>query len=610
MSSQDAQPIASRSPFARFGTWLICLAGLWLGTVTATAGELSVDLIMDQDPLLVLAGWHYRYPTDVKPLWLQALARPDAETRRLAADTFTLAVSRKLPDLGDAVGPLLAVAQRDTDPVVRRAAARAVVALDGQQTAADLRQLAVRDGLLMAQIVEPALARWNDPAMREVWRGRLAQPTGERGYLALAIQGLGQVRDEESVEALLQLVRGGTVPVEVRTAAAQAAGQIRDQGLQDVAEQLRGQRERLEFLGRLLAVHLLERHSDARSQEILRALARDTEPAVAAAAIHRLWKIDRALALPLAPDALVHADARLRRLGAEILCEQGDVAAVERLGPALNDRNPGVRRLIAARFVELAKENEVLQQAVLAQATAVLAGDQWRGLEQAALVLGTLDHKPASERLVALLPFERGEVRVSVAWALRRLKVPETYERILQHATRVDESIAKEPYGSFTGRQQSQMFQLFGEVRYRPAEMLLRKYVPKSMLDVESRAAACWALGYLYLDNPNNDLVEQFVARLSDTQTPMPELSYVRQMTAVGLGRMRAEQTLPVLRKFAELDGRNSKPGRACGWSIERLTGEKMPPALEREVGVAGWFLEPLAVPPANAPAPAEGSSE
>lgn len=361
-----------------------------------------------------------------------------------------------------------------------------------------------------------------------------------------------------------------------------------------MAEGLCTKKFRLEYLGRLLAASLLVRHSDEGALIILRRLARDVEPTVAAAALERLWEIERSHALPFAGGALSSADAKMRRTGAEILCEQGDVASIRLLGPALDDRNPGVRRLVAARFAALAEKDESLKAAVIEQSVAMLAGKQWRGLEQAALVLGTLDHKPAADRLVDLLPFARGEVRLTAAWALRRLKVAATFPRILAHATEIDKSLLMEQVGSFPGRQQSQIFQLFGEVRYRDAEPLMRKYVPKSLMDVEARAAACWSLGYLYLDDPDNDLVDTFVERLSDVGVPMSEFAYVRQMTGIGLGRMRAERTLPVLRKYAAVDGPYAKEGIACGWSVERMTGEKMPLGVDQEKGGGGWFLEPF----------------
>ena len=40
-----------------------------------------------------------------------------------------------------------------------------------------------------------------------------------------------------------------------------------------------------------------------------------------------------------------------------------------------------------------------LRQVVIDHVTRILEGDEWRGLEQACLVLGSLDHEPAAGRL-------------------------------------------------------------------------------------------------------------------------------------------------------------------------------------------------------------------
>jgi HEAT repeat protein len=329
--------------------------------------------------------------------------------------------------------------------------------------------------------------------------------------------------------------------------------------------------------------------------DLLKKLAADKEPAVAAAAIASLWAAGRQHALPFAAPNIASADANLRRLAAELLCEEGNVDSIAKLGVMLDDRNPSIRRFVAARFVRFANtEDAALRKAVLEQSTAMLGGESWRGLEQAALVLGSLDHEPSAERLVALLPNDRGEVRVASGWALRRLKVAATYPAILAHAVEVEKTIAKEDSGSATTKQLSQIFQLFGEVRYTDAERLMRKFVPKSPLDQRVRGAAVWALGYLYLDNPKSDLPKLFAERLADNASPMPEVDYVRQMSGIGLGRMRAESELGTLRRFVQIDGPNTKVGRGCGWSLERLTGEKMPPGTDRQDGVLGWFLESL----------------
>ena len=559
----------------------------------ASAAELSVDDAMYQDPELNLPKWRLIFSKKFKPLWLQALDRPDAETRRLAADTFTIASGRGMTELEDAADHLQAVLKADRDPVVRRAAARALVALHAKSAAEPLAEAAQQDGLLMAQIAEPALARWGDPTLRDAWLQRLETPDVERGLLMLAIDALGVTRESQAAARLTSFVDDGVAPREVRLAAARALAQIHDTGLTEQAEKLADRASQPEFLDRLLAANLLARHTDEPSVRLLERLATDKEPAVAVAALGRLHTLELRLSLPFAAQAIVSADAGLRRLGAEILVAKADVAAVQNLGPLLNDRNPGVRRFVAQQLAEFGT-NEALRPNVLEQAEKVLAQDEWRGLEQAALVLGRLDHKPAAPRLVELLPHARGEVAISAAWALRKLRVVETLPAMLRHAEVLHDAMPKMNAPTHSGRQCRQLCQAFGEMGYREAEPLLRKFVPKNMaLDIEARAAACWSLGYFYANQPENDLVAPFAERLADVNSTPPELPPVRQMVAIGMGRMKAQSQLPLLKKFAGLDGVSSPPGLASAWAVEQLTGEKPELMLFRDFGITNWFLEP-----------------
>ncbi|HND55491.1 MAG TPA: hypothetical protein PLV92_23920, partial [Pirellulaceae bacterium] len=415
------------------------------------------------------------------------------------------------------------------------------------------------------------------------------------------IKSLGDTRDAEAVEPLRAILLDDAAAPELRVAAAGAIGNILDSKAVVDASDLAGRKLQPAHFGPLLAVKLLVRHRDGDAVKVLDQLAKHAEPAVATEALGRLLAIDLALAEPHVAAASTSADAGLRKLAAQTWVRRGTVEAIRSLGPMLNDRNPTVRRFVAVNFVEFGRKAE-LKGAVIEESTKVLAGDQWRGLEQAALVLGSLDHEPAAPRLIELLPNPRAEVAVTVAWALKKLKIPETLPALLAHAKSVDKAIRGMGAPPHLGPQVSQIFQTFGDQRYRESEELLRTWVPKSMLDPNARAAACWALGYFHVNEPDCDLVPVFVARLSDVSSPLPEMPAVRQLTAVGLGRMRAASQLEVLRRFAKLDGNKLATGIACGWSIEQLTGEKMKVSGPLEFGVGGWFIEPLDDPESPKP--------
>ena len=149
--------------------------------------------------------------------------------------------------------------------------------------------------------------------------------------------------------------------------------------------------------------------------------ATDREAAIAREALLRLREIDLKLSLPAAISAIASLDAGLRQVGVEILVASGDIDAIQHLGPMLDDRNPGVRQYVAAHLVAFANQPD-LRASVIDQAMKSLAGNGWRGVEQAALIAGTLDHKPAAARLLVSLDNPRPEASVASAWALRKLK--------------------------------------------------------------------------------------------------------------------------------------------------------------------------------------------
>jgi hypothetical protein len=147
---------------------------------------------------------------------------------------------------------------------------------------------------------------------------------------------------------------------------------------------------------------------------------------------------------------------------------------------------------------------------------------------------------------------------------------------------------------SMADDQQMQIFQAFGEMKFATAEPLLRQFVPKRMdLAIGARAAAVWALGHIHEGVPNQELTDQFIDRLSDINSMMPEANEVRQMCAVGLGRMKATSALPVLQKFAEFEGAD-RVGQACWWSIEQMSDRKRPEFPPMPHFVLGWFLQPI----------------
>ena len=328
---------------------------------------------------------------------------------------------------------------------------------------------------------------------------------------------------------------------------------------------------------------------------------------MAAPALARLLELDPEHVLPLLDAVLASPDANVRRLGVETLPRPAHARPHPPPGRAAERPAPGRPRPRRQALRELAAQPE-WTDGVVREAVRVLAGSDWRGLEQAALLLGRMDYKPAAGRLMELLRHDRPEVFVTAAWGVRRLAVPARLPAVLAYVEEQYEAMFAA--GPAAGRppaaaeavdeQLSQLAQLLGRARYRPADALFRRLAPRATpagnpAGPEARAAAIWALGLIHEGAAPRDLVGPLVGRLSAVGPPDVESSRVRRMAAVSLGRMKAADALAPLREFRT----QNKPSadvvnNACGWAIEQITGEKFPAPGVLEVTTRNWFLSPL----------------
>lgn len=574
----------------------------------ARAWEPLIDSVMYHQPDPPAARLVTVFPDRLRELWLEALRRPEADSQCRAALTIALAHRRGMKGLEATVPDLVAALERpDGHPDVRLAAARAIIELDARDAAAALFRLVRAGDGDLCRLVEPALARWDYRPARDLWLERLGRPDDPGGGLILAIDGLAAVREERAVPALRSLTLSAATRPPVRLAAARALGAIRTSGGEADARTLIGEAPAGGVVTRLAAAGLLRRHQGEDAVRLLRELAGDAEPAVAAAALARLVEIDPALAVPLLDRALASPGVEVRSLAVTVLARQPGGDHLRRLGDRLADPHPAVRVQARRALHELAGRAEH-REAVIREGERLLAAADWRSQEQAALLLAQLGHRPAAGRLVELLPSRRAEVAVAAAWGLRRLAVAETLPPALEFFR------TPRPVGPDGGvgvpaaavdQQLSQLGQFFGESRYRPADATLRLLIsragggreggPARLAGGEARAAAIWALGLFHEGQPNLQLLKNLEGRLSDVNTPAGnEDERVRWMAAVTLGRMGAKEALPVLRRFSFGKPSTDAVSNACLWAVSRITGEAIPPAGTVEVVAGDWPLSPL----------------
>jgi HEAT repeat protein len=559
------------------------------------AGGIVLDRPMYEDPSITFPTPIDEMPPALKAMWIEALAGPEAELKMRAAETIARLRTRRPYDLTDAAPRLVQVLkERGAALPVRLAVARALIVIESRDSAPELFAQAGRGEVEMRQLVEPALAAWDFEPARAVWLKRLEDANTPHYALLLAARCLGQVRETAATARLRALAESAETALGVRLEAARALGAIESSGLEDLAEKLASDASGGGTLGRLVAASMLRSHRSERATNLLKNLAVDQEPTVAAIALQWLLDQDPALVVPFADRVIRSRDANVRRLGAQSLVAVPSDSAVALLGPLLDDPHPGVRVYVRDSLFQLAQRPE-LDAAVREAGVKELARDAWRGAEQASMLLGALDHEPAADRLVVLLEHPRPEVTIAAAWALRRLAVPATLAPMLAVAERRTARLKANQSGPGHDEQISQIFQAFGQMTYRPAEPLLRDYVPKNFsLGFESRPAAIWALGHLHVGTPDASLVAALQGRLKDTASLPPEIEPVRRMSAVTLGRMKAEEALPALRQYHAPKGAFESVGAACNWAITQITGETFPEPPVEHRSESGWFLEPI----------------
>jgi HEAT repeat protein len=567
----------------------------------------AIDRVMYQSPELPLARRVSVFDARLKPLWLEALARPEADAQCQAALAIATARGEGMLGLETTVAPLVAMlARADLHPEVRLAVARALIALDARSEAAALWRQAQQGDSDLRALVEPALARWDYRPARQVWLERLRQQAPARGSLVLAIQGLAAVVEEQAVPRLRDLVLSRTLAAPIRLEAARALGVLRRAVSEADARALAAVRGPQGLVSRLAAAALLRRHQGEAAVQLLQGLARDAEPAVATTALARLMELDPKLVEPALPQLLASPDAGVRSYAVAVMAQLPSTAYVRLLGDRLVDAHPEVR-VKARKALHALAAQPAYRDRVLAQGQRHLAGSDWRGQEQAVVLLTQLEQKATAGRLVELLASERPEVFVAAAWGLRKLAVADTLPAVSRHVQRrYEQLVARGGVGvpelvRPVDEQLAQLIQFLGQSRYQPADQVLQAILPRMLgpnqlnpAGFETRAATAWALGLIHEDKSVPELVRALEGRLTHVSGRAPEDLRVRRMSAIALGRMKAQATLGSLRRFFN-DGQPylDVVSSACGWAIHRLTGEKLPPMGTVAVSVEHWFLRP-----------------
>lgn len=559
----------------------------WLEDSTGLDWPLCHEPQFDTPPAI------YSFDQRILELWLQALQRPDVETRRQAVTALGEAGHYGFVEIAKQTGPqMLALLQ---DPQLHRqllvACTQALARMDYRPAAERFTTFAAGHDGEIIDLVDPALAAWKHQPAYDIWLKRLRNPDAPRTTVLSALAQLTAVGQAAVIPTLREFVLDAARDEVFRLVAARDLVILAPDAKTHEADARRVYASTA-LPERLLAATLLLHASGDGVQELLLKMAQDQEPAVIAVALQRLTEIDPALVAPLNVKLAANADTNVRRLLVDTLEGQQTPAGVELLARLLDDINIPVRTAARNALIRLDRQAR-LQPTVRSAGTAQLAPDHWRSLEQAADVLGVVHETSVAPRLLELQRFERPEVRIAAAVALRRLNLPETLEPMRLRAVELTELWVKEPLRRHQENwdvELGQLVQTMGLRRYAPSEPLLIIMIPKGSFGGQARAAGIWALGKVHQGPPINEMAEDLLSRMNDNDIIRPEDPDVRIACPVALGHMKAKDQIDALR------GGRTQPAvqRGCDWAISEITGEPLPVIPTPELSLRDWFLTPL----------------
>jgi hypothetical protein len=608
-----------RISFASFAPWreiVLCVALMLLATSAARAADLpstqpasaAIDDPMWLDPLLPAVPRVTDFDPRDKTLWLEALARPEADMRRQAADTFALAASQGMSDLGDATAKIAATLDSDTHPIVRQSCAQALFHLGAKQFAAVLLKHAGDDWQTML-IADAALSAWDYAPAHAAWRARLTDPQASELAVRSALKALGgcathEPADIPPIQAIaIDIARSPAV----RLDAATQLGAIASTGLEPAAQRLA---KSAILTDRLVAATMLGSSSSPAARQVLLTLADDREPLVIAAASRRLLAIDPKSLAGLDGKLMASDDFAVRRVMVDVLWAQRSPEAVAMLAKMMNDPSKEIRVRARDALLRLSADPS-LAGAVSDGAVAAVSGgpDEWRGIEQALLLLGASDNRHADARIVELLSDDGphgGALRIAAVVAVRRLRIESAMPALARRCAAIQSmlkeqqaAMMKDPKKAMSdaefisiGEEGSQIAQALGLMDYHPADAALRGLVPKdSSFPVPMRVAAIWALGRLHAGTPDNGLVGELMARATDRSMFRPEAPEVQTMAIEAIGMMRSKQVVRQLRKLLDQNP-PEQFAAACRWALAQITGQSLPPPAPDHIQARGFFLE------------------
>ena len=419
----------------------------------------------------------------------------------------------------------------------------------------------------LALQVEEILIGWKSSSPLESWRGRIASLNGDWQAISLAIQGVETLKDSESIPVLSELLSKPNLPLPIKIVGARVLGGLKTSGLEPLARDFFGSR----FASKdLIAAQLLAEHNSPDALALQQNLIKSDQPAAARIAYASISKFHPQQAEQLAVAMLNHKEFAVREQAVVNLDKNPIEANLRRLGDVLNDSHVGLRDKARESLFKHAGAPD-LRSIVDSVVDERIAADNHFAIEQALILAVQLDRKDLCSRFLGLLNHEKEGIRIRAAWGLQEIATAEdVIVQILEVVTRLTEQLkAGKGVSSSERLQLAYLLHVFGANNYRPAESLLREYVPElaQKMTPHARASAIWSLGKILQGSKDAALSGQLQERYFDQGPPDAELENVRYACAIALGRLGAMDDPTVLTSAGGT--LPYKMGAAVAWVIE-----------------------------------------
>ncbi|QDS92449.1 PBS lyase HEAT-like repeat protein [Roseimaritima multifibrata] len=546
-----------------------------------------------EQPKIELKKPQIRWSPDLQNSWMQSLLLDEIDLKREASDALTLAQSLGMQALPEFRDVLWQIIDDDNTPVsCRVSAAQAYIAMGKPPANDELSAAVVRWPTALAIVLEPALAAWDSHLMRDIWLQRVQSDQADPALLRVAVEALGTVRDPASETALTALLQSSHQPFSLRMVAARSLSRLPGPHRVDLARAMLDAPLSAPMQW-LLGVQLLGEEQSDEAIQLLERFADLDAPAVAGEALRQLLQVAPQKVIARAKQNIDDRDANIRAVTVDALITTGTLANIELLARALQDPVLTTRRTARDGLLQFASE-EALTPEVVQKATTVLDSNDWRGIEQALILLTKLQQRDARQRLFQLLEHDRGEVMETAAWSIKELAQPDWSEQSLAALRKHLQNLTDAPTAAKLDAL-IHLVETMGVLRMPESLELLRTFVPKnSPFSPSVRGAAVWAIGEILQGQPNADVVSELQSRLNDNSPTLPESEIVRGMAAVSLGKMQSKASLQHLIRWRDSEQLNSFIGRRSAWAIFKITGDPIGKARTPTTNLRGWSVQPL----------------